>query len=503
MLCVFYSCSHLFMKLFRRILVAGLVLSSLLWSSAAMAAQVKVRTAMDVLKNMVDASNTVNSGEYQTVFKMTSKTPKYEAVPAKKNDPNDPFGLGEMKMVGTKTTNYNLYLSVKADQTGKTMSIGAHLDIKEGKDKPIVIEGEARLFDSTLYFKLNKLDIPATAAAAADEWKKYERFVGQWLRLDDETLMKQLQGSQKYGIGASLWQTKRQLSAQEEETVKYVMDLITRHKVLAITVLRSQVISGQPTYHYSIALNKRGLANALAEAQIKYSGDLSSYSSLNVVKSEKQLRADNFKTIQKIQMPTLEVWIGKKDFVLYKYNFRYTLSLQQLLKTPFSFVMTLSNTMKSVNQPVSIEVPADARDLEEYAEDVLGPERRTSRDKERLADLRTMQTALELYYQDKGTYPIAKDGIYLAEGDAMCLRGNGFTAQCEYSSYDEATGTYTYDPIYMSRFPKDPAKDGSYWYISQDGTTYSIKTDLEEGVNDLPRGQIVAQPSGIKSTNPR
>ena len=111
----------------------------------------------------------------------------------------------------------------------------------------------------------------------------------------------------------------------------------------------------------------------------------------------------------------------------------------------------------------------------------LGSARSKARDAKRLADLKQMQTALELYYTDQTAYP-AGAGITLGTGNAACLNATGFAA------------TGCANP-YMGQVPKDPLPAQNYVYTLA-GSTYSITATLEGTVNGLSAG-VTLSPAGI------
>ena len=92
-----------------------------------------------------------------------------------------------------------------------------------------------------------------------------------------------------------------------------------------------------------------------------------------------------------------------------------------------------------------------------------------ARDSQRKTDLRTIGDALEAYYNDYGSYPIADAaGAFLG-----C--GAGGAELCAYG------GTWVNDrgTTYMVQIPTDP-NDGAYYYISDsDGTYFRIYAHLE------------------------
>lgn len=99
----------------------------------------------------------------------------------------------------------------------------------------------------------------------------------------------------------------------------------------------------------------------------------------------------------------------------------------------------------------------------------LNSARAKARDAKRVADIKQVQTALELYYNDKNNYPIINSWVELAEE----IRKK---------------------PTYMSNLPTDPLNKDDYKYIYQsksNGQNYLIKFKLEEskkGFEASPQG---------------
>jgi general secretion pathway protein G len=83
--------------------------------------------------------------------------------------------------------------------------------------------------------------------------------------------------------------------------------------------------------------------------------------------------------------------------------------------------------------------------------------RQRGRDAQRKSDLRQIQTALELYRADNGSYPLTL-----------------YATSCPQEPRPLTGGTVTY----MQEIPCDPLDDSNYIYVS-DGVTYSIYACLE------------------------
>lgn len=96
----------------------------------------------------------------------------------------------------------------------------------------------------------------------------------------------------------------------------------------------------------------------------------------------------------------------------------------------------------------------------------LGEARASARDSKRLSDLRQMQTALELYYQNNGAYPIQTSWHGTTPG-CYNLGGNE-------SPNDAIPGLA---PTYIQEVPQDPRRVGNYCYLyrsSSTGTDYKF-----------------------------
>jgi len=97
------------------------------------------------------------------------------------------------------------------------------------------------------------------------------------------------------------------------------------------------------------------------------------------------------------------------------------------------------------------------------------------KDARRKADLEQIQRALEMYYEDKRTYPTT-----LSFGGKLCE-----TSSCTSS-----------EKVYMQKVPNDPNPSYTYQYKS-DGTYYRLFSCIE---NNLDNGSGIKQ-TGYSETN--
>lgn len=98
--------------------------------------------------------------------------------------------------------------------------------------------------------------------------------------------------------------------------------------------------------------------------------------------------------------------------------------------------------------------------------------RERARDAKRKSDLRSLKTALRIYYNDMQQYPNASGGAFQgcgSNGTSTCTWGGEFTA-----------GTTTY----MREIPTDPLNTGQFVYTyaqTSSGDGFTITTYLENG----------------------
>lgn len=123
----------------------------------------------------------------------------------------------------------------------------------------------------------------------------------------------------------------------------------------------------------------------------------------------------------------------------------------------------------------------------------LNSARQKSRDSKRVADVKQIQTALELYFADNNYYPTAASAITLGSASYTKLCDDGF-------GNSDCTGT-----TYMGLVPAAPtpedcdvAADNNYSYVSADGRAYTITFCLGGKVGDLDPANRTASPEGIK-----
>jgi general secretion pathway protein G len=139
----------------------------------------------------------------------------------------------------------------------------------------------------------------------------------------------------------------------------------------------------------------------------------------------------------------------------------------------------------------------------------LNSARQRARDAKRVADIRQIQTALELGYSETSAYPAitaSPNTIVLGTAGAslvLCKDATTGSATLGKSIWAATSGTCgTSGTVYMGLVPNaptpGPATGNDYTYKSADGSTYSLTFSLEGATGQLLAGPNCANPNGIQ-----
>jgi len=131
----------------------------------------------------------------------------------------------------------------------------------------------------------------------------------------------------------------------------------------------------------------------------------------------------------------------------------------------------------------------------------LNSARMKSRDARRLSDVKQIQTALELFYNDQGQYPsITSNAGYLGTVNGVCLDETGFNATCTGNNIYMATVPAYPSPTTDGTCPGSADEDTGYYYTfnaSTDASTYILEYCLGGTAGGMTAGEKEACEAGI------
>ncbi len=104
-----------------------------------------------------------------------------------------------------------------------------------------------------------------------------------------------------------------------------------------------------------------------------------------------------------------------------------------------------------------------------------------TRDVTRLANVREVQMALEMYFQNHSSYPIAVDAIPLGQALTACLASDGFAAPCSVTGPTPYLSVVTTPPASgLKSLVTCGGVEDAYCY-SGTADAYRIQFELESG----------------------
>jgi len=139
-----------------------------------------------------------------------------------------------------------------------------------------------------------------------------------------------------------------------------------------------------------------------------------------------------------------------------------------------------------------------------------------ARDAKRVADIKSLQSALELYYTDKASYP-SGSGLTLGDVANITECGNGkclvLCSGTQTTGFRPTNDCVEDSVVYMGFIPKDPSAPGTtdcsggsnapchyaYTAVGDPPTGYRIWSYLEKGTGGLINGSVCATQNGMKN----
>ena len=238
----------------------------------------------------------------------------------------------------------------------------------------------------------------------------------------------------KEWIMMDLQTLRERTGASESQSLQPFQDIEKLKFLKRGADLGTEIIDGQKMQEYEVMIDKAELKNFLEQIMTDSMGNNSSLTA--IPGSINQI-------LDSIDFKKLQIWVGKSDRQVHQ------LEIQIEIKNVFTEALTSS--------------------------------RLKARDANRLTDIRQIMTALELQYDDHGSYPTATSGMPLIDKNIIGIMPN---------APKPADGNCT-------------EKENLYWYEQlEGGKSYSLKFCVGESVGGVGPGIVEASPTGLKKIGP-
>lgn len=328
-----------------------------------------------------------------------------------------------------------------------------------------------KLIDKILYIKI---EIPETSPLSSFIKNDFA-IPDTWLSFDKESTQGVLD---LFGSDYA-----EELENRNAKT-KQILTIVKQHKPFDITVLDTDDQSlGVSAYKYKLTLNRENYNTTLIQL-IELIENPAKQKDL-----QQEFSAISDEDWANIKDGEFIVWVTKSDTIIKKLEISHLLEKDSKMATTKIFSYG-SFTFVEIKDDVIIEKPLTSISVIDYYEEMSKKMMSEAKDKSNnakiVSDIKSIQTALEIYYVDEGKYPNTTTELNLSNEYKICS-AEGFmqtSATC--------TGT-----MYMGKVPTDP-NGNNYTYQSLDeDQNYELKFYLSETTGPTKKGYNIATKNGI------
>lgn len=408
------------------------------------------------------------------------------------------FGFGENKL----KVKVNYLADGKFDVSDEDVVKGeSNLQMEVDMSGMIVrFNFETKMIGDDIYFKIDQLPPPFSMMMDID-------FLEKWWNLNLDELAAEHKDvdslfAREIPEGLEFLYDEERSKEIEAE----LEALVKKYKIFEVAeVFDEESLEGSLCYHYKIELNKNIIRNAFIEvydyfiekmeetlddAEVSMSGDEIALASIrdarNEIDVETKAKIKEFVSqfANLISDTDIDVWIDKESYFLKKSTFDIELSLRDLDIDEISEDMkeaidiNISGDLKysNHNEEVNIEAPIEYESFLSFITGMLDDSQMKSRDARRLSDVKQIQTALELYYNDFESYPLGLED--LSEGDLVYFS--------VLPSYPEAAAASVCADNYEYSYK-----------VLENGENYELYYCLEAKTGGVPAGNNIASAYGF------
>jgi hypothetical protein len=252
-----------------------------------------------------------------------------------------------------------------------------------------VVGVDAKAIGEDVFFKIRELPDLGMFDTTA--------FLNQWFKLDYE------------GLGAAgLSYVPATAGNLDESKKRRIMEIVANSSIFKLAEkIGNDEVDGKSAYHYRYTIDEVALLETIQQV-VK---EIDASANPELTAKERQ------EFLDWIDAAGGEIWLAKKDLVPLQMTF--DLAMRSVNDAPVTGRLSLNIKFNKYNQNVTIEPPYPFKNLSEMLSETMAEVTPTSRDEQRVTDIRSLQTALEMYWQDYGVYPNTLEQLLSAKYPIM------------------------------------------------------------------------------------
>ncbi|GEM_PF-1200837 len=266
--------------------------------------------------------------------------------------------------------------------------------------------GESKVIDNVFYIKFTKLpSIPGLEIIGVI----FPSIRDQWIKIDKESLIEYMKK-----VFPEKWtpETERMIKESFERQKTFEkeagerLEEILRNKKLFIVKkeLPDEKIEGVKVYHYVISLNHEEIIRTIPEIlKVVEETVLKEYGASPTIEMDEEFEKKMRAIFDKIGEIEGELWIGKKDYLLYRVKGKKVFDLSKLTENKEKGYFTIKIEIENsrFNQPVEISLPAEFKTIEEALDPLFQGIKKRG---QAAADLQLKMSLNYLYFLAKEIY---------------------------------------------------------------------------------------------------
>jgi len=303
-----------------------------------------------VITKMMDSMKEVKTVEEKMEFELNFEVNEQDG-----DAPEFAALFSKGKMTGT--------IEGKSDETDKknpkvdiSMNIGVEIAMF-----PFDLGIQLRtLSQEEIYFKISEIPAMLALMAPAD----FSSLQDNWIQVNFETLKQEYKDNPEV-----LEMLSGYSSSMSEEEIEEIEKIFYKPQLFVVKKdLGSKKVNGVDTYHYAVGFDYDQLEqmafeliNYFAE---KSEGDMDEE---ELAKMREEFTKSFSELKEGIEKLEGELWIGKKDFLLYKYVFYGEGDIEE---GEMSITASLKGESKNFNKPVEITAPAEFKTIQDVIKEL-------------------------------------------------------------------------------------------------------------------------------------
>lgn len=297
--------------------------------------------------------------------------------------PQKTYAITDRRVAGSKNTKVRLDFkgaSDVRDSANPKSEIGLTLTA-DG----FVVGMDAKNIGEDIFFKVRELPDLGMFDVST--------FLNQWYKLDYE------------GLNAAAGTSYVPANSNDisEQQKRRALEIIINSDIFKfVEKIGNEEVDGKAAYHYRYTIDEVAFLNTLKQLAKEIGGTEST-----LTPAEEQQFFDW------LDAAGGEIWLAKKDLSPLKLTF--DLAMRSVSDAPATGRLSMSLRFNKYNEEVVIDAPYPFKNLSEAFAETMTVSTPATRDEQRISDIRTMQTALEAYWEDYGVYPNTLDQMISAK----------------------------------------------------------------------------------------